>query len=402
MDTSVISHRVADFLKKHPPFHAMDDGDLLTLAARGRVRFHEANDFIIWQGEPHKQYVFVIQQGTVSLWDEADGHASLRDVRGAGDMLAIERFNQATEARHCLHSARSESDVVIYAFPVADFEDLVLKYPYARQFVEAYNTVAADYQWAKDARAPQSMFLNDVIGRGPRPGCGPDTTIRELAQSMLATGADAIAVVDGEQRIQGVVTGEALLAWVAAGAGSADQPVAALVRPSPPAVGSAATITDAVLAIAEAGADALAVTADGSSNGQAPPPRDAGGYRPGVRRSADRHPARHSPGHDDRGAARAQSPRPRVGPAIPDERTFGRLARALSLARRQADRAALDRAHGRRAWSRMLVLLRRVRTRRNPSPATLPSWSSSLTTTARRTCTTASRVCRMRWPNATT
>ena len=96
MDTSVISHRVADFLKKHPPFHAMDDGDLLALAARGRVRFHEANDFIIWQGEPHKQYVFVIQQGTVSLWDEADGHASLRDVRGAGDMLAIERFNQAT------------------------------------------------------------------------------------------------------------------------------------------------------------------------------------------------------------------------------------------------------------------------------------------------------------------
>jgi len=268
VDTSVISHRVADFLKKHPPFHAMDDGDLLTLAARGRVRFHEANDFIIWQGEPHKQYVFVIQQGTVSLWDEADGHASLRDVRGAGDMLAIERFNQAAEARHCLHSARSESDVVIYAFPVADFEDLVLKYPYARQFVEAYDTVAADYQWVKDSRAPQSMFLNDVIGRGPQPGRGPNTTIRELAGSMLATGADAIAVVDSEQRIQGVVTGEALLAWVAAGAGNADQPVAALARPSPPAVGSAATITDAVLAIAEAGADALAVTADGSSNGR--------------------------------------------------------------------------------------------------------------------------------------
>jgi CBS domain-containing protein len=85
---------------------------------------------------------------------------------------------------------------------------------------------------------------------------------------MLATGADAIAVVDGEERIQGVVTGEAVLAWVAAGAGSADEPIVALVRPSPPTVGSAATMTDAVLAMAEAGADALAVTADGSSNGR--------------------------------------------------------------------------------------------------------------------------------------
>ena len=162
MDTSAISYRVADFLKKHPPFQAMEEGDLLELAARGRVRFHEANEYILWQGEPHKLHVFVIQQGTVSLWDEADGRAALRDVRGAGDMLGIERF---TGAPCCLHSARSASDVVIYAFPASDFEDLVLKYPYARQFVEAHDTVTADYQWAKDARDPQRIFLHDVVGR---------------------------------------------------------------------------------------------------------------------------------------------------------------------------------------------------------------------------------------------
>jgi len=80
LDTSAISYRVADFLKKHPPFQAIDEGDLLELAARGRVKFHEANDFLIWHGEPHKLHVFVIQQGTVSLWDEADGRATLRDV----------------------------------------------------------------------------------------------------------------------------------------------------------------------------------------------------------------------------------------------------------------------------------------------------------------------------------
>ena len=104
----------------------------------GRVRFHEANEYILWQGEPHKPHVFVIQQGTVSLWDEADGQAVLKDVRGPGDMLGIERFNGAP---CCLHSARSASDVVIYSFPASDFEELVLKYPYARRFVEAHDTV---------------------------------------------------------------------------------------------------------------------------------------------------------------------------------------------------------------------------------------------------------------------
>ena len=265
MDTSAISYRVADFLKKHPPFQAMEDGDLLALAARGRVRFHEANEYILWQGEPHKLHVFVIQQGTVSLWDEADGRAALRDVRGAGDMLGIERF---TDAPCCLHSARSASDVVIYAFPASDFEDLVLKYPYARQFVEAHDAVTADYQWAKDARDPQEMFLHDVVGRKALESGSAQMSIRDVAQSMLTTGSDALAIVDEDNRIQAVVTVNSVLAWVAAGAGHAEEPIAGLLRGAPPAVGPAASVIDGVLAIAEADADALAVTSDGSSSGQ--------------------------------------------------------------------------------------------------------------------------------------
>ena len=73
----------------------MAESDLLELAARGRVTFHEPNEYILWQGEPHRHQVFVIQQGTVSLWDESAAEAQLRDVRGAGDLLGIERFNGA-------------------------------------------------------------------------------------------------------------------------------------------------------------------------------------------------------------------------------------------------------------------------------------------------------------------
>jgi CBS domain-containing protein len=265
VDTATISYRVADFLKKHPPFQAVEEGDLLELSARGRVRFHEANEYILWQGEPHKLHVFVIQQGTVSLWDETDGRVVLRDVRGPGDMLGIERFN---DAPWCLHSARSASDVVIYSFPAADFEELVLKYPYARQFVEAHDTISADFEWAKDTRAPQDVFLRDVVGRNAHGTCTAQTSVRDVAASMLTTGSDAIAVVDEGQRVQAVVTVDGVLAWVAAGAGDADQPIASLVRGVPPMVGSAASVIDGVLAMAEAEADALAVTSDGSPGGE--------------------------------------------------------------------------------------------------------------------------------------
>ena len=265
MNTSAISYRVADFLKQHPPFHAIEEGDLLQLAASGRVKFHEANDYILWQGEPHKSHVFVIQQGTVSLWDEANGQTTLRDVRGAGDMLGIERF---AEAPWCMHSALSASDVVIYAFPAMDFESLVMKYPYARQFVDAYETVTADYQRVNDARDPQRMFLHDVVGRKALERCGADTSIRAAARSMLTTGSDAIAVLDGGQRLLGAVTRQSMLAWVASGDGTADQPISGLLPGAPPALGSSASVIDGMLALAEAGADVLAVTSDGSSSGQ--------------------------------------------------------------------------------------------------------------------------------------
>ena len=113
METGAIAYRVADFLKQHAPFHGVEEADLLALAGGGRVRFHEPNEYILWQGEPHRHQLFVIQQGTVSLWDESAEVAKLRDVRGAGDMLGTERYNDAPA---CVYSARSESEVVIYAF----------------------------------------------------------------------------------------------------------------------------------------------------------------------------------------------------------------------------------------------------------------------------------------------
>ncbi len=89
------------------------------MAKHGRVRFHEPNEYILWQGEPHKPHVFVIQQGTVSLWDEAGGRSTLRDVRGAGDMLGIERYNGA---RSCLSRRAPKATSSSTRFPAEDFE----------------------------------------------------------------------------------------------------------------------------------------------------------------------------------------------------------------------------------------------------------------------------------------
>jgi CBS domain-containing protein len=265
VETTVISYRVADFLKRYPPFNAIDDADLLNLAARGRVRFYEPNQYLLWQGEPHRVQVFVIQQGTVSLWDEAGDEARLRDVRGAGDMLGVERY---TDARSCLCSVRSESDVVVYAFPEADFDAFVMKYPSAAQYVLAEGRVTADYQPAAGRRAPQSTFLHSLVGTKTPPACLTQTSISEAARQMLSTRSEALAVVNPGQQASGVVTVDALLRWIADGGGDVHQSIERLVTAAPVAVAPDASVADAVLAMEAAGAGALAMTTDGAPSGR--------------------------------------------------------------------------------------------------------------------------------------
>ena len=264
MDTSTISYRVADFLRKYPPFQAMDDADVLALAGRGRVRFHERHEHILSQGERHRDHVFVIQQGVVSLWSEVNGAFELRDVRGPGDLIGVEQFNDAPAS---LHSARAATDVVIYALPAHDLGQLIDKYPSARQYVSAYSTVTLDHQVADERRRPENVFLHDLVKGRQVVTCSRRDTIRAAAQSMRRNGVDALAVVD-EDGPCGWIASADLLTWLADGKGDADQPVTNLLHGSLIALSPVASVADAVLTMGAAGSTALAITADGATDGE--------------------------------------------------------------------------------------------------------------------------------------
>jgi CBS domain-containing protein len=264
METAAISYRVVDFLKQYPPFQAMEERDLLDLAQRGRVRFFEGNEYILWQGASRLQ-VLVIQQGTVTLWDEAGEHAALRDVRGVGDMLGIDQFNVGGLYPY---SARSASDVLVYAFPENDFRSLLLKYPHAAQYVSAYGNLNTDYQPGQERRDPQNVFLHDLVAGRKVPTCEARSSIRYVAQHMLATGAEAIAIVDAEGRARALLAPRSFLEWISRGGGDVEQPVEPLAPGVPCAVASDASVTEGVLAMSTTESNALAITTDGTPAGR--------------------------------------------------------------------------------------------------------------------------------------
>ena len=242
----------------------MDEADVLALAGHGRVRFHERNEHILSQGESHRHHVFVIQQGVVSLWSDVNGMLELRDVRGPGDLIGVERFNGAPAS---LHSARAATDVVIYALPANELETLLEKYAPARQYISTYSTVTLDYQAGDECRRPERVFLHDVVKGRRLVTCDRNDSIRHAARTMRAQGVDAIAVVD-QGRLRGVVTSSDLIAWLADGNGRRDQTVGNLVQGSLTAMSPAASIADGVLTMGAAGSGALAITAGGDPDGE--------------------------------------------------------------------------------------------------------------------------------------
>ena len=80
MKTSVIPYRVADFLRRHAPFDAISEQDLLQLAGSGRVKFHQSREYLFRQGDPKGQLVWVIQQGRVEAIEQSASGEHLRDV----------------------------------------------------------------------------------------------------------------------------------------------------------------------------------------------------------------------------------------------------------------------------------------------------------------------------------
>jgi hypothetical protein len=104
--------------------------------------------------------VFVgIQQGTVSLWDEASDRIELRDVRGEATCSHRALLRRSALP---LFRAISESDVVIYAFPRPRPTSIsfVLKYAHsAAKYVAAEGRVTPDYQPATGRRDPPQRTL---------------------------------------------------------------------------------------------------------------------------------------------------------------------------------------------------------------------------------------------------
>lgn len=203
--------------------------DVLTFAGAGRVLFHEGDIDLFSKGQPREELIWIIQQGRVEMLDEKRSTLELKDVLGPGDIVGLKAHSADEIYRR---TARTASEVILYAFDTTSFERLISSYPNARLFLAAH--VSASTDQTRSLQSPTTRMRSLIEGdsdhwlnrkpfltgwnqpiaptgvsRDSVASTSPETTAGECFLSMIRTRNQSLLVTsDGSKTspVQGILT----------------------------------------------------------------------------------------------------------------------------------------------------------------------------------------------------
>ncbi len=274
--TSSISLRVADFLKKYPPFEYLSEDERVELAQGGRVKFHEADEELFSTGDERSPFVRIIQRGTVNLYRPSEAGEELIDVRAEGDLVGLEWDDDDVTYRA---TARVAQETILYALPAEPFNRICRANPKANEFLSSYFTVKDEAQRAVtmaeslELREAAAGWLTHADALDERAGnrllsAMPDEAIRDVARRIAPGMQEAVVVVDEQQCPVGVVTEADLSSQVATGRVSVDAPVRDIMTAPVVTVPPGITAGDVIMMMMRKRRHHVIVTSDGTAEGR--------------------------------------------------------------------------------------------------------------------------------------
>jgi CBS domain-containing protein len=212
---------VARFLREHPPFDALDAGELDRVAAAAEEEFDRAGSTIFSQGAEPVEHLRVVRNGAVEI--VSDGR--VLDLLGEGELFGHASMLSGLPTGF---EARALEDTVCYRIPAVVAQGPLsrpagLRFV-ARSLLEPW-TEGAGSVTTESGVEPPFQPVGALI-RGDPVLCRRDTPIRDAAEMMTAAGATS-AVVDLDDGAFGILTDRDLRARVVANGLTGDAPVSA-------------------------------------------------------------------------------------------------------------------------------------------------------------------------------
>lgn len=237
---------------------------LETIAASGRVRFHEREEILFSADDSYDGHLRVIQQGSVRLTRPAKTQQQVVDLLGAGDILGLGRFLGRTAHEH---TATTITDTVLYALDFKTFSRACADSPQATRFLQIH-FAAAQVETGAIGMDVSSIpeTAAEVVAR-PLVSCSADTPMVAAAALMRREQLDELLVVDAAVRPLGCLTAAGWRDFVATAESiPPDTRVSQFMLAPPPTVASGATVADCLMQLLRSGRRHCCVTMDGTAD----------------------------------------------------------------------------------------------------------------------------------------
>lgn len=227
--SNVIVNRVAEFLRRFPPFSFLNPGELALVAQSVEILYMEPGEVLFRQGDAARPHFFILKEGIIHLVEVSPKGEEIREVCDEGDVFGVLAL---LGKRPYLLSSIIIENSLIYAVPVEVFEKVLEENSrvalfFAAGFAAGQVVVRQDLSQGQKARSAfksisgdhsllifsdqsQVKFSEKVLK------CAPETSIQEAAQLMTDAQVSSIVICNGEDFPLGIVTDKDLRSRVLA------------------------------------------------------------------------------------------------------------------------------------------------------------------------------------------
>jgi CBS domain-containing protein len=274
---NTISERIADFLKKYPPFMLFTPDELDHISQQVVIKYLEKDGILFEKNDKAHKYFYIVHKGAITLHLLQDKIARTIDNCDEGDifglrpLIAREDFYQI--------GAKAAEESILYSIPIEAFKPIILENREAGIFlIENFASNAPDPYTGKHredlysdekhiARSPsKSLFeLQPVPYKKKLVTAKSGSEIKTIAKKMSNKGVGSIIIVDNKIPM-GIVTDKDLRTQVATGKVSVDEKVDNIMTSPVICYPANISIAQAQIAMMKHKIGHLCITKDGTPN----------------------------------------------------------------------------------------------------------------------------------------
>ncbi|WP_461534314.1 DUF294 nucleotidyltransferase-like domain-containing protein [Sinomicrobium sp.] len=273
---NTIALRIADFLKRLPPFDLLNESQLLEVASHVNVIYLEKNKLVFDEGDTGHQQFYVIHKGAVSLQKRRNGKFTPIDNCDEGDIFGLRPL---IARENYVIKAVSEEESILYGIPIDIFRPITEQNRKVGLFlIESFasNTEAPfseEYHKKLYSDDIPEIQLNPVTDLSDLQAvnyvknvvsCTPDTPIKEVALIMREKNIGSVVITDREIPL-GIVTDRDLKNKVVTGDVSIDAPISEVMTSPVVCYPKDITVAQAQMAMMKHKVGHLCITKDGTT-----------------------------------------------------------------------------------------------------------------------------------------